>query len=332
MKNLKNYLVLIAIIVIVIVKWEYVVETFTNTVSSIPTEVGTPPITKNNKAVEKPTTHNGLPPVTPTKPKRRRRNAGQQLPTLSSTKIVTWNLYNIGISKDDEEVAFIAKMLKDYDIIAIQEISTKLSGPRAIVKLKDELNRRGSKWDYIISDPTSGSGSERYAYLWRTNKFALSGRAWLVKARSLDTRLSREPYMARFKAGDNSILMANFHAVPTSKNPAQEIQLLDELQNLYSKDNLVILGDFNLSQKSKAFEDLKKKGFQPVVVNQKTSLRRIKRGSEYLAQEYDNIFYETARFSNRRSGIIDFVPHFKSLKEARAISDHVPVWSELKWK
>jgi len=254
------------------------------------------------------------------------------LPTLSSAKIVTWNLYNIGISKDDQEVAFIAKMLKDYDIIAIQEISTKLSGPRAIVKLKDELNRRGSKWDYTISDPTSGSGSERYAYLWRTSKFGLSGRPWLVKARSLANRLDREPYMARFRAGDNTVLIANFHAVPTSKKPSREIELLDELQSLYAKDNLLILGDFNLSQKAAAFDDLKKKGFQAVVTNQKTSLRRIKRGNEYLAQEYDNIFYEVAVFSNRRSGIIDFVPHFSSLKKARAISDHVPVWSQIKWK
>lgn len=257
----------------------------------------------------------------------------KNLPTLSSIKVASWNLYNIGISKDDEEIAFISKMLKNYDIVAVQEISTKLSGPRAIVKLADELNRRGSNWDYVISDPTSGEGSERYAYLWKTSKVLLDGRAWLVKGRSLAARLDREPYMARFAVGENSILIANFHAVPTSKKPIEEIKLLDEVHNLYTKDNLVILGDFNLSQKSKGFDDLRKKGYNSVLKNQKTSLRRIKtKSGSYLAREYDNIFYKKAALTSKRGGVINFVKHFKSLKAARKISDHLPVWAEIAWR
>lgn len=249
---------------------------------------------------------------------------------LKSIKIVSWNLYNIGISKDDTEVEFIANMLKNYHIIAIQEISTKLSGPRAVVKLKDELGRKKGKWDYIISDPTVGPGSERYAYLWRTDLVSLSGRAWLVKP--LEDKVDREPFMARFKSGENTMLLGNFHAVPTSKKPQNEIQHLVDLHRLYRKDNLLIMGDFNLSQKHEAYNTLKQRGYDPILVNQKTSLRRTSINGDYLAQEYDNLFYNNSVFELKRSGIIDFVPKFESLKEARNISDHLPIWCELSWK
>ncbi len=244
-------------------------------------------------------------------------------------KLVSWNMCNIGISKDDKEIEYMADMLKDYDIIAVQEISTKLSGPRAIVKLNEQLNLRGDKWDYVISDPTSGTGSERYAYLWKKGRTKLSGRTWLAKARSLDDKLDREPFMARFYVGNDAVLIANFHAVPTSKKPEKEIAELDDLHRAYKKDNLIILGDFNLSQKHAAFDELKDMGFKPALTNRKTSIRRVRSNGEHLAQEYDNIFFEKEFIKVSRSGVIDFAKNFESLKEARAISDHIPVWVQL---
>jgi hypothetical protein len=44
--------------------------------------------------------------------------------------------------------------VRDYDIIAIQEVVAGYGGAQAVAKLADELNRKGSKWNYIISDPT----------------------------------------------------------------------------------------------------------------------------------------------------------------------------------
>jgi hypothetical protein len=53
---------------------------------------------------------------------------------------------------------------------------------QAVARLSDELNRTGSKWDYIISDPTSSSHiKERYAFIWKTNKLKQIGKAWLEK-------------------------------------------------------------------------------------------------------------------------------------------------------
>lgn len=253
--------------------------------------------------------------------------------TPKSVKIVTWNLYNMGISKDDDEVRFAAEVLKNYDIVALQEISTTLNGPRAIAKLNEELNRRGAKWDYIISDPTSGEGSERYTFLYKTKHIQVRGSGWLAKDRGLADKIAREPYLARFDIGKKQLLLANFHAVPVNKNPAAEIVHLVELPTLYPKDNLLIMGDFNLSEKNAAFNQLKAKGYKPVLQNQKTSLKtKPDANGNYLAAEYDNLFYKTGTLNNLKSGIIDFVPLCKNLSEARQISDHLPVWCEISWR
>ncbi len=267
---------------------------------------------------------------------------GESVAMRQGIKIASWNMCNIGISKDDEELDFMSKLLRYYDIVAIQEISTKLSGPRAITKLNEALNRRGQKWTYIISDPTSGAGSERYAYLWKEKSVELKGRPWLVTGKSLDDDLAREPFMARFKVNEleltkhnaevKEILLANFHAVPTAKKPANEINLLAKLHQLYRKDKLLIAGDFNLSQKHDSFNKLKNYGYIPSIVDKKTSLRMYEKEGSYLAQEYDNIFYESGELVKLRGGVIDFVPRLPSLKAARSISDHLPVWCEINFK
>ena len=69
--------------------------------------------------------------------------------------ITSWNLENFGKSKTDSAIEFIANTLKDYDVIAIQEIVAGYGGSQTVAKLSDALNRKGFKWDYTISNPTS---------------------------------------------------------------------------------------------------------------------------------------------------------------------------------
>ncbi|MGB0929715.1 MAG: endonuclease/exonuclease/phosphatase family protein [Chitinophagales bacterium] len=330
MKKYKKVLILAGVGILMLINWNYISENWEVLLQEWIEQ------SEQNQTTD--SSSNGEPnsrdisPIIPadSKPNTTSTNSNTTNKKLEKVKVVSWNLYNIGISKDDSELEFIANMLKNYHIIAVQEISTKLSGPRAIVKLNDELGRKKGKWDYVISDPTIGPGSERYAYLWRTDLVSLSGRPWLVKP--LEDKVDREPFMARFKSGENTMLLANFHAVPTSKKPANEIIHLVDLHRLYRKDNLLIMGDFNLSQKHEAYNTLKQRGYDPILVNQKTSLRRTSIKGDYLAQEYDNLFYNNSVFELKRSGIIDFVPKFASLKEARNISDHLPIWCELSWK
>jgi endonuclease/exonuclease/phosphatase family metal-dependent hydrolase len=237
----------------------------------------------------------------------------------------------MGASKDDSEIAFMASVIKSYDIIAIQEVSTSPPGAQAIARLADALNRSGGKWDYRISNPTTGDGSERYAFVWNTSKARLFGKPWL--ADSLSALMNREPFLALFIYGSDTFLLATFHAVPKDKNPASEISKLYKLDYLYEKYHLIILGDFNLPASSDAFNSLKKRNIIPALTHQKTSLKmKPGAGGEHLASEYDNLLYENDEIIMTESGVNDFSTRFSSLKEARTISDHIPVWGRFEVK
>ena len=112
-------------------------------------------------------------------------------------RFVTWNVANMGRSKSDAEIELIADVLAgSADLVAIQEVSTGPPGAQAIGRLGEALARRGAPWEYRISDPTTGRGTERYAYLWRSDRVSLVGRPWL-EAQLADV-LDREPFLARF--------------------------------------------------------------------------------------------------------------------------------------
>src|SRR5688572_27859862 len=40
-------------------------------------------------------------------------------------KLVSWNIQDLGQSKSNEEIAFMADVLKDFDMVAIQEVVAK---------------------------------------------------------------------------------------------------------------------------------------------------------------------------------------------------------------
>jgi len=250
------------------------------------------------------------------------------LPIFSQTKLLSWNLENFGKSKSDQEIAIIANTIKDYDIIAIQEVVAGNGGAQAVARLADVLNQSGTKWDYRISDPTSSNthGTERYAFIWKTNKLKLKGRPWLEQKYHVE--IEREPYFATFEIKEKIITIATFHAVPKSKQPETEIKYFKLLPQEYPTLNLLFAGDFNCPQSHSVFTPLKKMGFSPILKNQKTSLKTKSKGNNYLASEYDNIFYKTSSVNFLKSDVILFYKNFISLKEARKVSDHIPIWFE----
>ena len=248
----------------------------------------------------------------------------------ATLRLVTWNLNHLGRSKSEEEVAFMAGQLVGHDVVAIQEIATRPHGAQGVARLVDALQRQGEHWDYIISDPTTGKASERYAFLWRTSQVRLLGPGWL--ASSLQDPIDREPFLARFEKDGRQILLATFHAVPSARSPHRECILLARIHEEYPDDHIVIAGDFNLAPSHQAFDALRQRGYVPVLVNQKTTLKRKRKDGQHLLNPYDNIFYETNELTVARAGILDFTTRFSTLKIARLISDHVPVYAELGWK
>ncbi|MBF2708330.1 endonuclease/exonuclease/phosphatase family protein [Flavobacterium soyangense] len=244
------------------------------------------------------------------------------------TKLLFWNLENFGKSKSETTISYIANTLRDYDIIAIQEVVAGYGGAQAIAKLTDELNRKGAQWDYVINDPTSNSAykTERYAFLWRTSKIKKIGKAWLEKKYHLE--IDREPYFCTFEYEKIQFTVANFHAITKKRQPETEIKYFKFLPEEYPSLNLIFVGDFNCPQSHMVFNPLKKMGYQSILINQKTSLKKECKNGNCLASEFDNMFYNSSKITALNAGIITFYKNFNSLQEARIISDHIPIWME----
>ena len=256
-----------------------------------------------------------------------------KLPSLSAqTTLLSWNIENLGQSKSNTEIAFMANIIKDFDIIAIQEVVAGYGGAQAVARLADELNRKGNSWDYVISDPTSSSAykTERYAFLWKKSKVKKIGRPWLEKKYHLE--IDREPYFCTFEYNNKQFTVVNFHAITKNRQPETEIKYFKFLPLEYPTLNLIFVGDFNAPQSHTVFNPLKKMGYKPAFINQKTSLKRECKLDNCLASEFDNIYYNSARISIKKYGVLSFYKDFNSLKEARTISDHIPIWAEITQK
>ncbi|WP_395063358.1 endonuclease/exonuclease/phosphatase family protein [Flavobacterium sp.] len=248
--------------------------------------------------------------------------AGQ---AFSQVKLLSWNLENFGKSKSDSTITFIANTVKDYDIVALQEVVAGNGGAQAVAKLADELNRKGTKWEYTISDPTTSSAykTERYTFLWKTAKVKKIGAAWLEQKYNLE--IDREPFYCTFEYNNKQVTIANFHAITKSKQPETEIKYFKFLPAEYPNLNLVFLGDFNCPQSHTVFIPLRKMGYNCALENQKTSLKKECKNENCLASEFDNIWYNTTKIKIANSKAILFYNSFNTLQEARKISDHLPI-------
>jgi endonuclease/exonuclease/phosphatase family metal-dependent hydrolase len=244
-------------------------------------------------------------------------------------RVLTWNIQNFGGSKSTSSINFIADVVDDYDLIALQEIVAGPGGAQAVAKLAEELNRGKWKWDYVISDPTSGNTykSERYAFLWKTSEVNKVGKPWLeIKFAGL---IEREPFYCTFRYKEKEFTMVNFHAIPKKQQPETEIKYFKFLHEEYPQKNLVFIGDFNCVPSRSVFNPLRKKGFISALNGQKTTLKTECKFDKCLASEYDNIWFDTTRVSLQNAEIIPFHQQFPTLKTAREISDHVPVTAVL---
>ena len=248
--------------------------------------------------------------------------------SFSQIHLVSWNVENLGKSKSDEEIAFMANLINQYDLIALQEVVAGDGGAQAVARLVDKLNRKGNEWDYTISDPTTSTPSktERYAFLWKTASVKKIGKAWLEKKYA--NVMEREPYLCTFEHGNKQFTAVSFHAITKSKQPEREIKYFQFFPSAYPKSNLIIMGDFNCPQSHSVFNPLRKMGFTSALVNQKTSLKRSCKNGQYLASEFDNMYFQKTKIKKLDSGVILFYQNFPSLRQAKTISDHCPVWME----
>ncbi|MUH36924.1 endonuclease [Zobellia amurskyensis] len=243
--------------------------------------------------------------------------------------LISWNIRDFGRTKSSEELDRMADILRDADIIAIQEVVSGYGGAQAVAKLADNLNRKGAKWDYVISNPTHSSKyvTERYAFIWKTKNIKIKNRGELIT--ELDSLVDREPFFLDFFIKGQKLTVLNFHSRPYNKNPEAEITAITEyLLSSDIKTPLILAGDFNVNEKDSVFIPLKEAGFKASVINKKTTLKKECKNNGYVNHAIDNIFY-SQHVLKVEGKVIDFVKFCENLMSARQLSDHLPVLLKL---
>jgi len=119
---------------------------------------------------------------------------------------------------------------------------------------------------------------------------------------------------------------ANFHAITKDSQPETEVKYFKYLPEEYPNLNLIFCGDFNLPQSHTVFNPLKKMGYQPALMGQKTSLKKECKNNDCLSSELDNVFYPSKKVNSEGAGVILFYKFFPKFKEARELTDHIPVY------
>lgn len=248
----------------------------------------------------------------------------------------SWNIANLGKHNTNEQFAVMAKVLRNADIVAVQEVTARKGfGAKAVAALADELSRTGATWDYIVSDATepSSSGVERYAFLFKKNVVSINRNdAHLVA--ELQESIDREPFTLTFHLkGGADLRVFTIHTVPTAKGPMREIIALSVAKEVRSAVRAIVAGDFNLGPNG-TDQPFAEAGYAGNI-REHTSLRRVLHGDgKYLLTQYDNIYAKGVHVCT--SGVIDFVStHFfpvteESLTRARGVSDHLPVFITFK--
>jgi deoxyribonuclease-1-like protein len=248
-------------------------------------------------------------------------------------RIATFNIRVFGEAKlnDAEAMRTIVAILKNFDLIAIQEV--RAVSQDILPQLVALLNADGKlRYDYAIG-PRLGrtSSKEQYAFVFDLASIEVD-RHQLYTIDDPDRLLHRPPLVGWFRArGPPPEQAFTFSLVTIHTDPDEVDVELDVLDDVFFKvrddgrneDDVILLGDLNASE-SHLRHLGQIAGLIKVVTGQTPT------NTLHNAQ-YDNIlFHETAtREFTGRGGVFDFLRDYNlSLQQAERVSDHMPVWAE----
>lgn len=247
---------------------------------------------------------------------------------FSSKKLLicSWNLKDFGPSKSTATLHFVAQVIADADIVAIQEVVAYSGGKSTVASLVAIMNADKNVWAYSVSDITTSSSykAERYAFIWKKASVQLSGNPWLEKKYNLE--IDREPYLATFSINDHHFTLVNYHAITKAKQPEREIKYLKYMVPEYPEKQLIFLGDFNCPQTHTVFNPIKAIGYKAALPNQKTTLKKHCNHGDCLASAFDNFFYLPAKIRLDSAWAFYFHQTLSSFTLAPQVSDHLPIF------
>ena len=192
------------------------------------------------------------PEVTPTPiPSQLPITQGNPSYDSETLRIGAFNIQVFGKSKagKPEVMEVLAKIIRTYDVVAIQEIRDK--SQTALPALVNITNSNGSQYAYIVGERLGRTTSkEQYAYIYNNQTVKLNGTPETYPEPNGTDPFHREPYIASFEVlnGCFDVTLIVIHTDPDEAT--EEINALDAVvkytQNKYpDEEDFIVMGDLN---------------------------------------------------------------------------------------
>ncbi|MBN1169638.1 endonuclease/exonuclease/phosphatase family protein [Candidatus Micrarchaeota archaeon] len=235
--------------------------------------------------------------------------------TATSITVAAFNIQVFGISKasDGQVMEILAKTIRNFDIVAVQEIRD--SSGTAISALLDKVNENGSY--RLTVGPRLGrtTSKEQYAYFYNTEKVVLLNN---YTYNDSEDQFHREPYIAEFRSGNFTFTIAAIHVDPDEA--FQEIAALETVIESIPGD-IIVMGDFNAD--CSYFDEMQDRPYQWLIGNDEDTTTK----STNCTYDRIVITKETDEY-NGVSGVFRFdLEYGLDQKQAEAVSDHYPVYA-----
>ena len=256
-----------------------------------------------------------------------RSNAANQLPTI---RIASFSLEAFGESKLKKAavVETIVRMIRQFDVIALQHIQSKQQN--SVPELLDKVNQSDRRYDYCIG-PRVGSESnqQQFAFLFDTDRIE-TDRPQLYTIDDPQALMEFDPLVAWFRCkavpSDKAFTftLVNLRLDPLTSG--KELKLLPDLirsvrQDGRAEDDIILLGNFGYSDTE--MRSLQNVGMLMALEGIPTTVT----GEAML----DNIVFPTRATDEftGRAGVVDFLRQLNlSIDQAFQISTHMPIWAE----
>jgi endonuclease/exonuclease/phosphatase family metal-dependent hydrolase len=244
--------------------------------------------------------------------------------------VCSFNIQVFGESKlaKPEVVAVLARVVRMFDIVAIQEVRAKSDS--VVPTFVQAVNADGSRYHWVIGPRLGRTVSkEQYTFVYDTGRVEVDPSS-VGTAPNPGDKMHRPPMFARFRTRANPPESAfTFWMVDIHTDPDEVPQEVDALADVFvamqharpDEDDVILLGDLNAAPNQFGrITQIPNIGW--AVSGTTTNTRRNK--------TYDNIIFSRAATAEYlgRWGVLDLQSTFGlSLDDALKVSDHNPVWA-----
>jgi len=262
---------------------------------------------------------------------------GGQIHGPATITIASWNIEQFGETKSSDPVRLtrVATVIKEFDVVAIQEIVHAASHGQAVVdRLTSELrNQYGRTYDHVLGPETGCPGGriEQYAVLFDSEMVELVDSKTIADNPQEADNMCRDPLVVKLRVRAPATFTFTLIVVHTDPDPVTALARdLNALRRVFEQvqagdaadDDVILLGDLNAAP-----EDFRGLGNVPDLIYAIPNSGSMVRGSK----RNDNIVFQWGSTGEDYCGASGVFRLAHSLgigqQEAESLSDHQPVYS-----